>query len=91
MNTNMSYADKLKDLHDWLEPTTIEFKGKSPLWGVEETKTLENVEQCMTCGAIRRNGTIYYDDCSVMTIYPGGLGPCMCTKRKYFEAHGVKE
>lgn len=87
MSKNLT--EQLEELHTFTEVKKIRYKGLHHLFGTPTTEEIE-AQQCTVCKAIKRNGTIYYEGCDISSIYPASWSPCLCTRRKYAEAHGIE-
>lgn len=70
--------------HQWGDPEPLDCYGETQM-----------VQWCKTCGAMLYVDENYggsdphYDSCRITTDWPGDDSPCLCTRRRYLEAHGL--
>lgn len=82
-------VQKLEPLHKWSKKKTLRYESEHWLTGAPEVDEFEGRE-CTVCHAIDVYGYAQYHSCHIMTGYPADEAPCLCTRKQYADAHGVK-
>lgn len=74
----------LADKHTWSKEKKLTYYDYN-----DDEEVSFKARVCTICDAIDRGWGAQYDSCRVLTAYPGDDAPCLCSGKRYAEAHGL--